>query len=144
MSSKLVALEESISDSSSDDESCAQTRKIDLVTEVKPKLIGDNLQILKSFDCKTNSNAYTSLLHSKVESQYQISLGNVGSTGFNATGCIQKRDTITLKKEETTEQWRNRLWPPKALTSFCRIITRCKPPQLSPHDASKKFFFLFH
>lgn len=29
---------------------------------------------------------------------------------------------------ESAEQWRKRLWPSKAITSFVRIITRCSPP----------------
>eukprot|EP01031_Cornospumella_fuschlensis_P044199 gene44199-54042_t len=31
---------------------------------------------------------------------------------------------------ETPEKWRGRLWPKKALPTYCRVITRCQPPSL--------------
>ena len=27
---------------------------------------------------------------------------------------------------ETSDKWRDRLWPSKALITFCRVITRCR------------------
>ena len=35
-----------------------------------------------------------------------------------------------VEEKETAERWRDRLWPSRALTSFCRSITRCTPPVL--------------
>lgn len=49
-------------------------------------------------------------------------------------------DKFTREVEkETVNQWRGRLWPGKAIISYCRMITRCIPPdiaqgqQLKPH-----------
>jgi hypothetical protein len=35
-------------------------------------------------------------------------------------------------EKETPERWRNRLWPGKAIIAYCRIITRCTPPDSFP------------
>lgn len=42
-----------------------------------------------------------------------------------------------VEEKETAERWRDRLWPSRALTSFCRSITRCTPPIL---QAGKSIF----
>jgi hypothetical protein len=39
-----------------------------------------------------------------------------------------------VEERETPEKWRNRLWPSKAITSFCRILLRCKPPASVPGE----------
>jgi hypothetical protein len=38
----------------------------------------------------------------------------------------------TRDDRETPERWRNRLWPGKAIIAYCRIITRCRPPESTP------------
>lgn len=131
-------MDESISDSSSDDE-CNLKTKTDFIysNSLKPKLelnkFDDlqNSQALKSFDGNSNNNSNVASIS---EYQKALPLGISGSQKWNNNSLKQ-----VIKKEETSEQWRNRLWPPKALTSFCRIITRCKPPQLSSsRDVCKK------
>jgi hypothetical protein len=42
-----------------------------------------------------------------------------------------------VEEKESAERWRDRLWPSRALTSFCRSITRCNPPILK---AGKNIF----
>lgn len=37
---------------------------------------------------------------------------------------------------ETPDQWRSRLWPAKALTSYCRVMTRCQPPSINISESS--------
>ena len=46
----------------------------------------------------------------------------------NAT-ARKRSDSFT---KETPERWRMRLWPSKAITAFCRTITRCRPPASTP------------
>lgn len=40
------------------------------------------------------------------------------------------RNSSSVKEidKETPEKWRSRIWPTKGITSYCRIITKCKPP----------------
>lgn len=36
--------------------------------------------------------------------------------------------SINREEVESADKWRDRIWPTKAIFSFCRAITRCKPP----------------
>lgn len=59
-----------------------------------------------------------------------VPLREMVSSGSNNPSMARNRsDSIT---KETPERWRFRLWPSKAITSFCRTITRCQPPESSP------------
>ena len=62
------------------------------------------------------------------------------SSGQNCTiRSVIRTNSSGAKEEEkeSAERWRDRLWPSRALTSFCRSITRCKPPIL---EAGKNIF----
>lgn len=56
-------------------------------------------------------------------------LTNCFAPGLNK-GKVGGRPSAVKNTEE--ERFKNRLWPPRALISFSRIITRCTPPPLSP------------
>lgn len=51
------------------------------------------------------------------------------SANDRSVAARKRSDSIT---KETPERWRLRLWPSKAITAFCRIITRCHPPESTP------------
>eukprot|EP01038_Epipyxis_sp_PR26KG_P007952 gene7952-10790_t len=51
--------------------------------------------------------------------------GNVATNSATSNTCNQAQN-----EKETPERWRNRLWPTKALLSYCRAITRCIPPNV--------------
>jgi hypothetical protein len=66
----------------------------------------------------------------KALSPEYVPLRSKGSSSTtNAASGRQRSDSIG---KETPERWRMRLWPSKAIISFCRIITRCKPPACTP------------
>lgn len=61
------------------------------------------------------------------------------TTSSSATSNTSSRSIIrsvgstsVVEEKESAERWRDRLWPSRALTSFCRSITRCIPPVLVP------------
>lgn len=61
------------------------------------------------------------------------------TTSSSATSSTSSRSVIrsvgstsVAEEKESAERWRDRLWPSRALTSFCRSITRCIPPVLAP------------
>lgn len=61
------------------------------------------------------------------------------TTSSSATSSTSSRSIIrsvgstsVAEEKESAERWRDRLWPSRALTSFCRSITRCIPPVLTP------------
>jgi hypothetical protein len=61
------------------------------------------------------------------------------TTSSSATSSTSSRSIIrsvgstsVVEEKESAERWRDRLWPSRALTSFCRSITRCIPPVLTP------------
>eukprot|EP01032_Pedospumella_encystans_P018714 gene18714-21295_t len=47
------------------------------------------------------------------------------STAADRSAARHRSNSLS---KETPEKWRMRIWPSKALTAFCRIITRCTPP----------------
>lgn len=52
----------------------------------------------------------------------------MAGTSSAADRSAARHRSNSLSKE-TPEKWRMRIWPSKALTAFCRIITRCTPPE---------------
>jgi hypothetical protein len=66
----------------------------------------------------------------KSKSPDYVPLRSQGTSGATDVTLGRKRSDSLAK--ETPERWRMRLWPSKAITAFCRIITRCKPPPSSP------------
>ena len=64
-----------------------------------------------------------------VSHNYSSSSGQSGTI----RSVIRSNSSNTKEEEkESAERWRDRLWPSRALTSFCRSITRCIPPVLEP------------
>lgn len=47
---------------------------------------------------------------------------------FSRDAAESLRDT----ERETHDRWRGRLWPGKAIISYCRVLTRCQPPSVVP------------
>ena len=64
----------------------------------------------------------------KIENEY-VPLRSKDSSNTSDTFNRKRSDSLS---KETPERWRMRLWPSKAITAFCRIITRCKPPASTP------------
>ena len=66
---------------------------------------------------------------SSISHNYGSSLGQ-----SSAIRSVIRTSSSNAKEEEkeSAERWRDRLWPSRALTSFCRSITRCIPPILEP------------
>ena len=55
-----------------------------------------------------------------------------GSEAAPFKGLVSLRSKADAKPDndvETLDRWRDRIWPQKAIYSFCRAITRCQPPK---------------
>jgi hypothetical protein len=48
----------------------------------------------------------------------------------DTTKAMEAQKALKTLERETPERWRGRLWPGKALMAYCRVITRCQPPQV--------------
>jgi hypothetical protein len=54
------------------------------------------------------------------------------SGGELRTKLIHRQTRSSDDNEESPQRWRDRLWPARALTAFCRALTRCEPPSVTP------------
>ena len=36
------------------------------------------------------------------------------------------------EEADAVSRWKDRMWPTRAIVSFCRIVTRCRPPAVAP------------
>ena len=73
-----------------------------------------------------------------------LTLNKAGSSSVSSTVRSIVRSvgsSSAVEEKESAERWRDRLWPSRALTSFCRSITRCNPPILK---AGKNIFSGHH
>ena len=83
----------------------------------------------------------------KSHSDKSLSSSNITTTtttAFNAAdttvnknksigqGHTMKMSSSIISTYDTPDRWRMRLWPSKALISFCRTLTRCKPINCRP------------
>eukprot|EP01040_Poterioochromonas_malhamensis_P014667 gene14667-16274_t len=59
---------------------------------------------------------------------YRMSSGIATMTSVASSHASEKEREREKVVAETPERWRNRLWPGKAIIAYCRIITRCRPP----------------
>jgi len=62
---------------------------------------------------------------------------NAADTVVNKNKSIGQGHTMKISSSimstyDTPDRWRMRLWPSKALISFCRTLTRCKPINCRP------------
>ena len=112
--------DDSDSDSdNSDDGDGMQVGKVQISSNTKP---GNRVS---EISCETPQAqvAKKSVSPEYVPLRNKESSGSMIGTGRNRSDSVSK---------ETPERWRLRLWPSKAITAFCRIITRCKPPASTP------------
>jgi hypothetical protein len=80
---------------------------------------------LISVRARSGSSDYTFEKSSKIHDVHSsINSGissNIRSSMVSSANSNEDRDTV---------KWKDRLWPSRALNSFCRSIMRCKPPVL--------------
>ena len=112
--------------------SAAVTRKAPLVP-VKAAAIPLRATPVVSVRARSGS---TDLTLNKASSS-SASSSSVSSSSTVRSVIRSVGSSSAVEEKESAERWRDRLWPSRALTSFCRSITRCNPPILK---AGKNIF----
>ena len=112
--------------------SAAVTRKAPLVS-VKAAAIPLRAAPVVSVRARSGS---TDLTLNKASSS-SASSSSVSSSSTVRSVIRSVGSSSAVEEKESAERWRDRLWPSRALTSFCRSITRCNPPILK---AGKNIF----
>ena len=61
-----------------------------------------------------------------------VTTANNSNSGSSRGTYAGSSSSGTDKDKETPERWRDRLWPARALHSFCRALLRCEVPDVKP------------